>query len=96
MSLLDEFADYELVCDSGYGTRMKVKDIGLLIFDDVLSPLSQTRATLHKNHPLFSAHYIVIGLEVFDYVIPSNSCYHKGTPDFERLFEKFLIERILK
>ena len=92
MSLLDEFADYELVCDSGDGTRMKVGDIGLLIFDDVLS--HTPKATLHENHPLFNVHYIVI--DMLDDDISSNSYYHKGKKDFERMFEKFLIERILK
>ena len=90
--LLEKFAEFELVCDSGDGTRMKVEDIGLMTFDCD----RESKTTLHENHPHFNVPYIVFGLEVLEYVIPTDRYYHKGTKDFEKVFEKFLIERILK
>ena len=85
--LLEEFSDYEIVCESGDGSSIKVKDIGLIVTDN---DMDREKCFVHGIHHRFRVRYVTIGTgDGEDYFV-------KNTTEFEEVFEKFLIERIMK
>lgn len=95
MNILEELADFELVCCSGDGTTLKVKDVGLLIITDDDYDESNGSFYAHSHHPRYKVPYLTIGK---DHSPAGNdrNYFVKNTTEFEEVFGNFIIGRILQ
>ena len=85
MSLLEEFAEHTIVCESGDGSSIKVKDIKRIRFDPVILKECYVSTDLGKDWSIC----LTLKGEV-------DNLYEKGTPEFERVLEDYLISVTLK
>ena len=83
--ILEEFAEYEIVCGSGDGSSIKVKDIKRIGIDPVLLEECYVSTNPGQDWNLC----VTLKGEVSDE-------YEKGTPEFEKAMENYLISVVLK
>ena len=85
--LLEAFSDCEIVCGSGDGSSIKVKDVGLIVTD---ADMDRGKCYVLDTHSYYRVRYVTIGTgDVEDHFV-------KGTPEFEKVMENYLISVALK
>ena len=83
MNLLDEFAENMIICDSGDGSSIKVKDVKGIGFDPTMVDECYVNTIDY-----LTASIILKGEN-------GGEC-EKGTPEFEKALENYLISSTLK
>lgn len=91
MNILEELADFELVCCSGDGGTIKVKDVGVLVLNYDNS-LPEGACFAHANRGSSCPVYFIIIGTTKDF----GKRIRKDDPEFEEVFGNFLITRFLR
>ena len=85
MSLLEEFAENMIICDSGDGSSIKVKDVKGIGFD----------STMVDECYVNTIDYLTASIILKGENGGEDEC-EKGTPEFEKALENYLISSTLK